>query len=369
LTLVVIISIAVTVKNTLFIPTASLDLQLRYNAAVLLRSQYNPYIPHPEIAIGKDAEESYPPSIICMLVPLSFLSFSMAKTVWMLLNFLCTGLILRLLYLFVSEKEQGTISPHLFIISAALFLSSTPWRVAIANGQFTLIALAATLFAIFLSEKNKHILAGIILSVAMIKYPVTLFIPLLFLLRGKWLSVCIMAGIHISLTIAAGYWVSVNPIKLIWQSVIANSGNVNLGTADLGIFLGHAPVLYACSALIFIALFLNYSIQRRHEPMIDMVSVTFLMTLLLMYHRIYDFSVLIIPLLLCKKEPSYPYLRYLWIGFIAHLFFLERISSAIQIPYMWVQSTALVIGLLIFIIEASTLPPKRPKKELAQYPI
>lgn len=350
-----VVSVGIALKNTLVIPEASLDLELRHSAAVHLLHQQNPYtviLP----TTHAPANESYAPSVICMILPLALVSFPTAKILWMLLNLCATGLILGLFFWqYHTDKTNPSGFKNLFFIASALFLSSTPWRVAMANGQFTLIALSATLLAIVLSDKNKAILAGIALSIAMIKYPLTGLIPLVFLFKKRWLSVGIMIAIHGILTVASGYWLSENPVRLIWQSVAGNHGNIHLGIADLGVFLGKFPLAYAFAACLLIAAFIRHISHQRTASMMALCSVTFLMTLLLSYHRIYDFSVLIIPLMLTLHRPTWSLVHWLWVLFISLVFFGERIALLVPTTYVALQWVLVSMGLLIFALEYLSL--------------
>ncbi len=120
LLIIALISAAIAIKNTLWIPTASLDLELRHNAAILLRDRQNPYttlLPETQAA----AKESYAPSIVAMLIPLSFLSFSSTKILWLFLNFCATGLILGLLFqLLHTSKDQTRHPKHSILLMVIL---------------------------------------------------------------------------------------------------------------------------------------------------------------------------------------------------------------------------------------------------------
>ncbi len=351
LCVIALVSVGMALKNTLLIPEASLDLALRRSAAVHLMHQQNPYttiLP----TTHAPANESYAPSVICMILPLATVSFATAKTLWMILNLCATGLILGLFsWQYHTDKKNPLRFKNLFLIASFLFLASTPWRVAMANGQFTLIALSATLVAIVLSEKNKDVLAGIALSIAMIKYPLTGLIPLVFLFKKRWLSVGIMLTIHSLLTLVSGYWLSENPVQLLWQSVATNNTNVPLGLADLGVFLGKFPLTYVVVACMLVAVFIRYLSQRSTTSMLPLCSVAFLLTLLLSYHRIYDFLVLIIPLMLALHRPTWSLVHWLWILFILFVFFGERIALSVPTAYMSLQWILISIGLLLFALE------------------
>lgn len=357
-----LVSVPVAIKNTLFIPEASLDLALRHNAAILLSEHHNPYT-FVLSETQEPARESYAPSVVAMMLPFASMSFDMTKWLWLGINMVATILILWVLFHLVGVKGgAGTSSYWPFVAAGAFFLASTPWRVVLGNGQFTLVAVAGALVSLYLVDKKHPVLCGFSLAIAMIKYPLTGLIPLVFLCKRQWLSVGVMLGVHGLLTLGVSYWLSENPVTLLWQSVASNQGNVGLGLADLGVFLGQYPWVYGVTALALLGVFAWGVMVHKERPWLGLFGITFLMTLLLSYHRIYDFAVLIVPLVyvLYAYRPSW--IRTLWLVFIGLVFFVERLAIVFPNAYAVLQGVLVTLALVIFVTECFKQAPLSPNQ-------
>jgi len=119
------------------------------------------------------------PAAFYLLAPLAFLSWNVAKLVWLLFNLAFLGLIpFLLIRLFAAHRW---LDPLEFSGLACLLIGLTATRYAAASGQVTFPVLDLMLGAVVLAERRPW-LAGILLGLALSKYSLSIGILVLFTL-------------------------------------------------------------------------------------------------------------------------------------------------------------------------------------------
>lgn len=122
-----------------------------------------------------------PPFTALFFVPLSLLSFWPACFTFAAVNILLLLASLRLLKPFLTAlSARWKFGP------ALLFLSFLPAAIALLMGQLSILLLLLYCACFVYLRRNRNLAAGLILSLALIKFQIALPIALLFLLWRQW---------------------------------------------------------------------------------------------------------------------------------------------------------------------------------------
>lgn len=122
-----------------------------------------------------------PPFTALVFVPLSRLSFSAAHLVWSAINLLLLLACVPLLKPFLP-----TLSARWSPAPALLLLSFLPAAIALLMGQLSIVLLFLYCACFVALRRDQNFLAGLILSLALMKFQIALPIALLFLLWRQW---------------------------------------------------------------------------------------------------------------------------------------------------------------------------------------
>lgn len=234
------------------------------------------------------------PSAVLLFLPITVFDFDTAKVIWLAINIVATVVFSALsLRLF----GPGRASPCAIALFALLLASTTPWRITVGNGQYGLVAMAMFLGALHFYERRKLGAAIVLSSLAMIKYNLVLPFFALFLYRKR--DAILVTGsvlaIHVALTVLAGVMVQENPLVLVSQSLTLASTIAGDGVFDFFAFQARtAPGIDRAIPLILsvivIALTVALSTQKLGPRELSILSIV---SLVIIYHRIYDAFVLI----------------------------------------------------------------------------
>jgi hypothetical protein len=121
-----------------------------------------------------------PPFAALLFVPLTWFGFVPAYLVFLALNLLQIVITARLVapYLPMVQARAGPVW--------LLFLTFFPVEMALGQGQPTIIVLALLCFAYVSLQLGRSLIAGMLLSLALIKFQIVLPVVLLFLLWRQW---------------------------------------------------------------------------------------------------------------------------------------------------------------------------------------
>ena len=231
------------------------------------------------------------PSLLWLLYPMTFFSAANAKIVWTVCNLLfAVGFLWGLRKTFLEK-----ISARGFAWCCLIFAAGTPFRNCLALGQHTLFALFFFIVAVWAAEKGYAVAAGILLSISYFKY--TLIVPLvLYFIYKRWIKQLLISVVpHILLTLFSMWWLDKSLGYLILQPLKIATWLTDEGTIDLGKLFGNGTGILAVEMVVglLFAIMILFTGKNRDEKVI---SVLTLMSLIITYHRFYDFVVLIIPL-------------------------------------------------------------------------
>lgn len=248
-----------------------------------------------------------PPFTALLFVPLSHLSFFAAHIVWSAINIILLLACIPLLKPFLS-----TLSGRWKPAPALLFLSFLPAAIVLLMGQISIVLLLLYC-ACFVSLRRGHdVLAGLILSLALMKFQIALPVAALFLVWRQWRFVAgflgggaLLTALSIRILGFAGFFPYLHSLYSMTRAV-----NGDVGTQlYFGILPQQMPNLYglvfflargaAWSHLLILTVsFALFVWAVRQKPSLPLAL---LVAMLVSYHLFfYDVTLLLLPLsLLC----------------------------------------------------------------------
>lgn len=280
--------------------TAHGSFDFQYDSALLFRKGINPYdesLNPTGVAERLGLIEYYDrpaanqfPSLLAILVPLTSLSPYAANVFWVLINLASTAVIVLLSRKLFFEK----ISDKTLLVFCCCMLTG-PWKTGIGLGQHTIFAFALYLIALWLSDKKKTVLSGIALSLSFFKYTLTVPLSLYFLFKRKYNELAISIGIHIVATPLCAWWLNDSVINMIRKPLMVSSNLSSDGYIDFGTILHLEPGIGMLFALLACGFMFILSLLKGERNGLLLYAILSYTSLIIVYHRIYDFFILIIP--------------------------------------------------------------------------
>ena len=357
-----VISLAKGSINAMKFPGGSID--FHYPLYVSMIARINPYgeetlTLHKELSLDVYYPGGYGPhnanhlpSAVVFLLPLAYLKPYTANFVWLVCNILFSFAIVMLVkYLFFDKLYVGTNNTLIYIIFAAVFLAGTPLRNSIGNGQNNIISFFFLLLSLWLSEKDHRVLAGISLSATLFKYTLTVPLFLYYIYKRKYKEIIIAAIIHILLTLFASVWLGASPVELIIMSLRVSSNLSAQGMYDICSVFTIQGITVSAMLFIIMAAFVYYCSVKLPGHDNDVIAMLAVFALIFVYHRIYDYFVLIVPLIVVMTSDKYYILdKIITCLSVAHIFFFQRIAMSLcsESVYMTLHYTFAVVFYLMF---------------------
>jgi alpha-1,2-mannosyltransferase len=151
----------------------------------------NPYL-NPNIY----TPNAYPPFSNIFYIPLTVLPFKVAQTIFTLLSFFSIlGSIFLSLKLVFKKFDLYAV-----LLSIGLTLVSFPAKFTLGMGQVNAITLFLLLYSFYLNLKNKPVLSGVLMGVAIMLKPIFGFFLIYFILQKSWKMI-----FYSLLTVSAGF--------------------------------------------------------------------------------------------------------------------------------------------------------------------
>ena len=309
LALLAIVSLAQGMRNA---ATFSQDFQ--WDAATALREGINPYDASLEsgkadyhgmlgeyysyyesINAPQRMEANQFPSLLVVLYPYTFLPQRAARIAWLISNLLFTAMICILLRAtFLAECDLYT-----YIVLMLLMICGTPFRNQLGVGQHTLMSFALFLLAVFLAKRDKQnalTVIGTVLALSICYFKYTLTAPLLlwFVYKKKYKEIIASVLLHVALTFTAAFSLGESVIDMIIKPLKVSSALSAEGGLDLGALFGGSSLSFVLGGLIALGLLvLTCCAFKSREDLGNLIfAVALLWSLILTYHRTYDFFVL-----------------------------------------------------------------------------
>ena len=228
------------------------------------------------------------PSLLMLLYPMTLLPPSAARVAWLILNLVFTAAIIWLLRLtFLKELDR-----YVFAAVSLLMLAGTPYRNQLGVGQHTLFAFAFFLLAVYLSEvKNLRTASSLALFISYFKYTLTAPLVLYFVYKRKIKEIIISVGLHLILTVCSALWLGESVIDMIKKPLKVASALSSEGGIDLGAVFSGSGISFMLAGLIALMLFVMALMAPKGCDNL-IFAVSLLWSLILTYHRTYDFFTL-----------------------------------------------------------------------------
>ncbi len=285
------------------------DFKLRYHEVECLHKGIDPYdivtkqIPStefalfgtPEAKIGVKTLHVYTPWEYTYFLPFSYLPEKIGGMVFMCLSTMALTAVGVFSYR-LGEGVRGNWIDGIFVASSAIFLGNAAGEVlAVANyGAFN--ALLILLLALALSFKH-DLLAGVIWALLMTKPQIGLLFAIPFLLRRRYITICVAIAICIICTIPPWIMCGHNPLELILEvprgcAFVANDNGTMIipssvfksldGKIPLGILSGISMTIGAG-----ICFYLTWRL-RKHESWFVFLAPTVVCAILWNYCKPHD---------------------------------------------------------------------------------
>ena len=306
----------------------------QYDAAEALVNGYDPYdismdfdeAKLPDIGYLKGFYEYYDglgtpqkmeanqfPSLLYILAPYTLVPYDIARILWVITSILSTAVIIWLL----RKTFMSGVDERLYPVFIMLMLAGTPWRNHMGVGQHTLFAVAFFLLAVYISEGDmsgisdssmagetetpaaagrawgRTVLSGLLLSVSYLKYTVTAPLAVYFIYKRKWKEFVISLVPHLVLTGTAAFILHESFIDMLIKPLKVASALSAKGGIDIGVLTGGSPVGLVITALAMIFLIAAALLLPEGNDEL-FISTAVLLSLVMTYHRTYDFFIMII---------------------------------------------------------------------------
>ncbi len=284
----------------------------QWDAAKVLTLRMNPYDlslnPTDELkALGYEEyylqmEANQFPSLLWILYPYTLLPPLAARYAWLISNLIFTAVLAWLFYkLFF---EPGLRDEFIIVILA--MISGMPWRNHIGVGQHTIFALTFFLLSVTFCKSAKDntggrkwllfFLSAFCLAVSFFKYTLTAPLALYYVYKRRYDILSLAVLPHIILTAFSARWLNDSFMNMIKKPLQVASWLAGGGSLDIGAVIGGiSPDLASKSVLLtglFMALLFVYVLMIPAGFDRELLTVLTLWSMVITYHRIYDYFVL-----------------------------------------------------------------------------
>lgn len=306
--------------NAVKYPKGSFDFQ--YDSAKYILLGINPYTEtlYPtgmQEKLGLDVfydalEANQFPSMLLVLLPYAFFEPMVANWLWMLSNvFFSVGILVLVKKMFFNNiyqmwlraneriallfPEKDCIIAYMFF--ACMFFIGLPWRNNIGNGQHTIMAFFFFLLALYLSDMHKEWWAGVALAISFFKYTLTVPLALIFIHKKKYKELVVSVVLHIIGTLLSAVWLNASVIDLLVLPLKKSTGLATAGAYDIASIFKLSNWSLLISSILMVVLLLYVLVGKFKGSEEELFSLLIMLSLIIVYHREYDYFVLIIPLI------------------------------------------------------------------------
>jgi hypothetical protein len=258
------------------------------------------------------------PAMLIMLTPFSYFSWWTAKWSFLILNLL---LMLVTGWLALHHIPFGGVKlPRIQeLLIFLIYFDFSATRIAIENGQTTLLVFLLMLIALIFS-KRAWVIAGLALGLALSKYSLSIPIFLFFLYQKKFEILLLAVAVQVSGVIGIAALSGGTPVKIISENIMLffrlfDQPGVHLSRWFEFISNNHFMTIIpslVMTALVFspVLLWLQRippgTVEQREIHDFHLLTILFLWTILVAYHRLYDTLILIFFVILVFKGLARP---------------------------------------------------------------
>ena len=290
------------------------------------------------------------PSLFMILLPFTVLPPLTARYVWILCNLIFTALIVILL----RKSVLADMDKYWFSVLMLLMIAGTPYRNQLGVGQHTLFAFCFFLIALYFSEyseKRNSVIVTIALFICYFKYTLTIPLILILIYKKRYKEIVISAMAHVVLTFVGAWWLNDRFINMILKPLKVASAISADGGIDISLITGGGALSYILAFIIMIGLFV-ISIMLKDGYDRSLFSLLLLWSLIVTYHRTYDFFVIVAIEGLFLEFNDLKKLHGYYVATMVAVFFVlrvfsESVPSKIIVGAMYYVLTIAVTYLLI----------------------
>jgi hypothetical protein len=273
---------------------------------------------YPVAQYDLEVTPSNTPLMLLALTPLSYFSWWTAKWSFLVINILLmlvTGWMALRLVPFGGIKLPRIQELLIFLV----YFDFSATRIAIENGQTTLLVFLLMMVAVIFSKRS-WLVSGLALGLALSKYSLSIPVFLFFLyqknIKALLLAVAVqLAGIAGMAAVSGG-----TPVKIIQENIqlffrLFDQPGVHLSRWFEFISSNHFMTLIPAlimTALIFIPMLIwlqrtpRGTVEQEEIRDFHVLTVLFIWTILVAYHRLYDTLILIFFVILIFKGLARP---------------------------------------------------------------
>lgn len=281
--------------------------------------------------------EEFPSMLICILPLALFPTIEAARIGWLVANFVFLAVTMTgLRKSFFKDCDSMTFTIWMLLLS-----SSMPVIIAFMNAQNLLFSFAFFITAYNMSEHIHNqdkdyssklifilsVVAGILLGISYFKYSIIFFLAPIFIYRKRYIEIASSILFHIVLTLFSMWWLDVSLLKIIISPVTSSvETNTGVGFLDLMTILnggsifapdflknhnGHEAYYVVFFVLVVIILYsairplLKCNDSHNADPekkAFLLFSMYCALSVIIIYHRQYDYWVLIVPIYYCVQK-------------------------------------------------------------------
>jgi hypothetical protein len=258
---------------------------------------------------------AYPPTALVLITPVAVLPWRIAHLVWLAIGLLAYAVTVASVRS-LAHLPWRARRTYVFL---ALALALAPFHTGLAAGSIVIVAVAASVAGMWAAEHQRNALAGVLLALAVGLKP-QIGLPFVFycLLRRRWRVTAIVAvGIAtlsalavLRLAMSGTPWIQNylydNRVLFSYGSLgdFTEKDPIRLGLINLQVVtdtilrnrvLANVLALAIAGTMGVMWLFLLNRRGRQTDHLLPLGAITVL-SLLPVYHRLYDASLLILPL-------------------------------------------------------------------------
>jgi len=275
------------------------------------------------LVLKRGIPTAYPPTALLVLAPMTILPWPLAHGAWLVLNLLVYAS-MGLCLAWLMHLQWNQTRTYVF---CALVLTLAPFHTGMAAGSIAIVAVATTAIVLLAAERRQDILAGTLLAIAVSLKP-QIGLPFLFyyLLRRRWRLASSAIGAVAFLAVLAVLRLTIAGTP--WVENYAYDNRILFSRGSLGDFTEANPIRFglvnvqvllyailhdralanglALAVGIIAGLWWLFLFRRRSssEPHLLALSALVVISLLPVYHRLYDASLLVFPLAWSLTELS-----------------------------------------------------------------
>lgn len=273
-----------------------------------------------EYPIGQPSLEITPsntPAMMLLLMPLALFSWPTAKLIFMFIN-----IVLMLITAILVVRWlpfAGVQLPRLDgILIFLVYIDLSATRIAIENGQTTLLVFLLMLVAVLYAQRDWRI-SGLALGLALSKYSLSLPVFLFLLFKRKFNILILAAAVQLLGILGIASITRTSPVTIVQENIqlffrLFDQPGIHLSRwfegSSPNLLLSMLPVL-VMTLVVFVPIFYwlrTSRIPADMEGVIDfhLLTILFIWTMLVAYHRLYDTLILITFAVLVYKGLSIP---------------------------------------------------------------